>query len=535
MTLKRSNFVVVLLLSLLFLVQFPVDAQQSILSEADELIETGLYVEAINLLEPLVEEKHPEAIFLTGFSMMSREVNMQEAIEMLQRATELYPLQDDSKNDDETLEAHFFLAQAYRLNEETGRARDKFQRLKEFTSDAEILEEIDQEIQFCNNFDQLKKEPVEMEIEHLGKNLNSPHYDHSPVILHDESTVYFTSNRPLESQDADGPYFENIFESQWRNGQWTEPEVLDIPGDPLAHRATVGLTPDGQGLVFFQNDGQNGSLFITRRTFDGWKDPEPLPAPINSNHHESHASFSNNGNTIYFSSDRPGGMGGKDIYISHKLPDGSWGEPLNAGENINTPHDEEGPFIHADNETLYFSSDGHNSMGGYDIFKSEKDENGEWGPAQNMGYPINTASDDLFFMPTPNNQRVYYATHRENNMGRTDLYLLRFPETDERSMSVVSSHIYDHEEDPAEKAVIRITDKASNEPLGTYRINPSSGKFVAIVPAAKEYELIIECEKHKPHKQSFNLKNTDDYKTKERAVYLPPVILEKVREDEKDK
>jgi len=526
MLLKQSTFITGWLLFIACLVTLPSNAQQRQLREANNLIEAELYDETINVLKPLVKENHPEAMFLTGFSMLNNHNDMDKAIKMLERATNAYPpLQENTNNSQESLEAHFFLAQALHLNEETKKAREKFENLKKFTNDEEVLEEIERELQYCDNFLKLIDEPVEMKTEHLGEVLNSRYDDHSPIVRYDESTVYFTSNRPMEEQDLEDPFFENIYQSHWRNGQWTKPEILDIPGDPMAHRATVGLTPDGQGLIFFQNDGQTGSLYITRQTFDGWTEPEPLPEPINSNYHEAHASFSRDGSTIYFSSDRPGGMGGSDIYISHKMPDGTWGEPLNAGKNINTPDNEEGPFIHPDDETLYFSSDGDQSIGGFDIFKSKKQENGEWGKTENIGYPINTPADDLFYIPTPNGQRVYYATQRRESLGRMDLFLLRFPETSERSMAVVASHIFKSNNEVAKNAVVRIINPTTNEQLGVYRVNPNSGKFVAIVPTSQKYELTIECEGHKSYHNSFNLKSTDDYKTKNRAIYLPSVTL----------
>ncbi|MFW6352692.1 MAG: tetratricopeptide repeat protein, partial [Bacteroidota bacterium] len=282
MILKQSTFVSGLLLFFACLVTLPSDAQLRQLREADNLIQSQLYDEAISILEPLVKEDNPEAIFLTGFSMMNRHDDMEEAIQMLKKAANAYPLQENKKNSDETLEAHFFLAQAHRLNQETEEAKQKFENLRKHTDDEEVLEEIEREIQYCKNFLKQKEDPVEMKTEHLGKALNSRYDDHSPILQYDESTIYFTSNRPAEDQENEDPSFENIYQSHWRNGQWTEPEILDIPGEPMAHRATVGLTPDGQGLIFFQNDGQNGSLFVTRPTFDGWTDPEPLPEPINS-------------------------------------------------------------------------------------------------------------------------------------------------------------------------------------------------------------------------------------------------------------
>jgi len=523
---KHTFYLTILLIFVVSATQVTAQSPRRILREANQLIEVELYREAIDQLEPLTEKNHPEALLLKGFSVMSREENFPNAIEILQKAAELHPLEQEN-NSEQTLEAHFYLGQAYRMNGDAKKAIEKFSSLKKHTSLPEVVQQIDREIEYCQTFLKAKENPAEMDVEHLGEVLNSPYEDHSPVVLYDESTLYFTSNRPLDTLDTDSPYFENIFVSNWRNGQWSQPKILDIPGDPQANRATIGLTPDGQGLIIFQNDGYSGSLYIARKTFDGWAEPEPLPAPINSNYNETHASFSPDGNTLFFSSERPGGLGGKDIYYSNKLPDGKWANPVNMGENINTPMDEESPFLHPDGETLYFSSSGHNSMGGYDIFVSKNDENDGWSQAENIGYPINTPADDIFYIPTPDGQRVYYASRRDESLGQTDLFVLHFPETHQRSMAVVASHVFDSKNQPAEAATIRVKDQLTNEQTGVYRINPSTGKFVAIIPTGRQYIIEVAHEGHQTYSHTFKLSPKDDYKSKSRAIYLPAITLKK--------
>jgi hypothetical protein len=530
--LKRHYPVFTIILITLFCLGSDLTAQspRKIIREANQLIDVGLYEDAIEILTPLVEQDHPEATLLAGFSRMANEEDMNLAIDLLSKAVKLYPFKKNSS--EKTLEAHFYLGQAYRLAGQAEKACEELRNVKSHANDAELIATIEQEIKYCENFIELKANPVDREIEHMGKILNSPYEDHSPIVLYDESTIYFTSTRPIDTLDIRGQYFENIFVSHWRNQQWTEPKVLEIPGYREAHRATVGLTPDGQGLIFFQNDGYQGALFITYQTFDGWSMPEQLPAPISSGFNETHASFTPDGNTIFFSSERPGGMGGKDIFFSNILPDGTWGKPINAGENINTPLDEESPFIHPDGKTLFFSSSGHNSMGGYDVFKSTRNGNDEWTAAQNIGYPINTSTDDLFYLPTPNGQRVYYASQQSGGLGQSDLFVLHFPPSDERSMAVVSSHIFNSNNEPAENAVISVKNLTTNQTEGTFRTNPQTGKFVAIVPTAQDYELVIEAEGHEKYSKTFNLKAKDDYKSKNRAVYLPAITLESAPEQE---
>ncbi len=521
---------IIMIILFIFGGQLTAQSPRKIIREANQRIEVGLYEEAFEMLKPLVKENHAEATLLSGFSCMANEDNLDPAIDLLSKATEMYPLKKNSNN--KTLEAHFYLGQAYRMNSQPEKACEVFRKVKTHTKNPELIASIDQEIKYCENFISLKENPVDREIEHMGKIINSRYEDHSPIVMYDESTIYFTSTRPIDSLNIKGPFFENIFVSHWRNNQWSKPKVVEIPGYRSAHRATVGLTPDGRGLIFFQNDGFQGALYITYKTFDGWTMPEKMPAPINSGFNETHASFTPDGNTIFFSSERPGGMGGKDIFYSNKLPDGTWGKPINAGEKINTPEDEESPFIHPDGKTLYFSSTAHNSMGGYDVFKSTRNGNDEWSEPENIGYPINSPTDDLFYLPVPGGQRVYYASQQSGGLGQSDLFVLHFPPSDSRSMAVVSSHIFDSNNQPAENALISVNNLSTNRTEGTFRTNPSTGKFVAIIPTAQEYELVVESEGHQQYSETFNLRASDDYKSKNRAIYLPAITLKSIQDQE---
>jgi tetratricopeptide (TPR) repeat protein len=241
---KKYVHLSVLLISILFSIQATAQSPRKILREANQFIEVELYDEAINALRPLVENDHPEATLLTGISLLNQEENMTRASETLQKAARLYPLQQ-KKIDDTTSDAHFYLGQSFRMNGRAEKACETFKNLKRFITNNDLIVQIDREIEYCLNMQLLKQNPVNIEIEHLGKVLNSPYEDHSPIVLYDESTMYFTSNRPSDTTNMTGPYFENIFESHWRNGKWTEPKVLDIPNTSEANKATVGLTPDG--------------------------------------------------------------------------------------------------------------------------------------------------------------------------------------------------------------------------------------------------------------------------------------------------
>lgn len=505
-------------------------AQRRVIRQAQTQIANERYIQAIETLQPLLRRTPvaDEVYLLLGMSYLSVPGGSESALMYLEKAVELYPI--ERRPSQSALEARFYLGQAMHLNYRFEDAIKLFDELKPLipSSRRQLIAAIERERLYSINAIELIKHPVNYDIHTLGPGINTLYDEHSPVVSLDESSVFFTSNRPIGGMTNDANrYFENIYVSYWREGAWTAAQLLELPGGYLGNRATVSVSSDGQTLLFYQSDGAVGNLYMTRLRFGVWTEPEILPPPITSPFNETHASFSVDGNSIWFTSDRPGGYGGKDIYVSHLLPDGNWGEPINAGPAINTPMDEESPFLHPNGTTLYFSSEGHNSMGGYDIFRSELSDDGVWSSAQNLGYPINTPDDDLFYMPTPDGQRVYYASSRPGGMGFTDLYLISFPVEDERSLAVMASHIYGMDEKPVADAVVRVYNTDNNESMGVFRPNPLNGKVVAVLSSARNYRIEVEAEGYQSYKYEFTIPLRDVYGTRQRAFYLPTIVLMK--------
>ncbi|TCO07081.1 PD40 domain-containing protein [Natronoflexus pectinivorans] len=530
----RKIIVIILLLSAGYI---QLDGQSRTIRQARNHIDAERYLDAIELLQPLFRgESVPDEVYLVaGIAYLNVPGGAETAMELLTTAKQNSPF--ERRSSQQAIESRFYLGQAYHLLYRFDDAIKIYDYLLENvrSSQSEIIDAINRERNYSINAIELIKNPVNFDITTLGRAINTPFDEHSPVVSLDESSIFFTSNRPQQDmEDQDGRYFEGIYVSYWRNGAWTSAERLELPGLYFGNRATASLSADGQTLIFFQNDGMIGNLYQTRFRFGEWGEPEPFPLPINSQFNETHASLSPDGNTIYFVSDRPGGFGGKDIYISHRLPDGNWGEPINAGPNVNTPYDEESPHIHADGQTLYFSSEGHNSMGGFDIFRSTLNEKGEWGKAENLGYPINTPDDDLFYIPTPDGQRVYYSSRQPDGMGATDIYLISFPADDERSLAVLASHIFTSGDKPAIDCIVRIYDVETNMIQGVYRPNSLSGKFVAVLPAGRRYRLEIALEGFKTHMNEVNIPLRDVYGTRNRAFYVQPITLQKSSEASKE-
>ena len=506
------------------------NAQQpaKLIQNAKGEISRGYYWKAVNILEPLVSRSpaNKEAVKLTGFCFLNIAGQEEKAWRYLEMAAALYPL--SAKPSSAALEAHLYLATSLHQNNRYEQSIAIYDKLLTLTkpSQKKIIDVINKEMKYSKNAIELVKNPINFKVYPLGDVVNTKYEEHSPVVALDESTIYFTSNRPVEGMlNDDGDYFESIYVSYWRDGAWTEAKLVELPGRYFGNRATVSLSADGNTLIFYQNDGYTGSLFMTQRGFEGWS--EPVPLPINSfNANETHASFSADGSQIWFSSDRAGGYGGKDIYVSHLLPNGTWGAAINAGPNINTNLNEESPFLSPDGDYLYFSSEGHNSMGGFDIFESKKRaENGEWLQAENIGYPINTASDDIFYIPTPDGLIVYYSSRRLGGIGETDLYVIAFPDEDSRAQSVVGGYVLNPDKTPNNNATIRITDENS-QLHGIFRPNTLTGKFVAILPTGMSYKLEVDAEGYKSQNVDIAVPLRDIYGARQRATYIHNITLE---------
>ncbi|MBY0427458.1 MAG: hypothetical protein K2Q22_17615, partial [Cytophagales bacterium] len=269
------------------------------------------------------------------------------------------------------------------------------------------LQEIDKHIRECNTGKTLMANPLQVKIDNMGPAINSTFNEYAPVISADETELIFTSRRPNTTgggkDDEDGDYFEDIYISFKEGDSWTKPELISEI-NTATHDACIGLSPDGQKLLIYKDakgtsSRRVGHIYSSDLRGNKWSTPVKLGATINADYYQNSASISGDEQTLYFTSDRPGGYGGIDIYRASRLPNGEWGEAKNLGPTVNTKEDDDAPFIAADNKTLNFSSKGHDGMGGFDIFTSvynEKDSS--WSKPQNIGYPLNTADDDIFFV-----------------------------------------------------------------------------------------------------------------------------------------
>jgi outer membrane protein OmpA-like peptidoglycan-associated protein len=291
---------------------------------------------------------------------------------------------------------------------------------------SELIKKADKHIQECENGKIFYSQQATKELVNIGPVVNSEYAEYSPVISADESMLIFTSRRQGTTgnrKDVDNEFFEDIYVSKkTETGTWGRPENIGTTINTEFHEACNGISNDGKELYIFR-ETHGGDIYKCVQKADGnWSSPERMEH-INTKHEEASITFSGDGKMMIFSSDRPGGIGRLDLYFCTKNDKGEWSAPQNIGTTINTQYDEDSPFLNNDATTLFFSSAGFNTMGGYDIFKSTFVD-GKWTEPVNMGYPINTTDDDIYYVESGDGIHGYYASVRSDGSGEKDIYMI---------------------------------------------------------------------------------------------------------------
>lgn len=296
------------------------------------------------------------------------------------------------------------------------------------------LKEVERRIIECKNGKEFVANPKNYSIINIGSKINSEFDDYAPVLNEKEDEIVFTTRRrdgnTNENVADDNLPYEDVFTTKKVGTNWSVAKNIGTSVNTKFNDSNLALSADSKTLFLYKDEG-NGDIYFSDRQPDGsWSMPKSLPGAINSSYRESSISVSRDGKTIYFASERPGGLGGSDIFVCTKDARGEWSNPKNLGPGINTDLDEDAPFIDYDGQTLFFSSHGRKGMGGYDIFKSKLTNaaKNEWSEPENLGYPINTPDDDVFYVSTKDGKRGYYASVRDDGIGYSDIYMITIPE-----------------------------------------------------------------------------------------------------------
>jgi hypothetical protein len=468
---------------------------------AEDFLNDGNYYKALSLYQEELKNSPNNANlnFKIGYCYLNTSVDKTKAIPYLEFASKHIKNKYDPKDTKEEgapIEALFYLGQAYHVNYRFDDAERTFMELKNqlAPSEKELTDNINHELLACQVARQLLRSPVEMTVSNMGPNVNSIYSEHSPVISGDESILIFTSKREGNvgnTMTDDGQYFEDIYLSNFSGKSFGKAQNISPNINTPGHEASVSLSFDGLVLFIYRDDNGDGNLYRSTRTGNEWSVPEKLPEPINSKYRETHASMSMDQSEIFFTSERKGGYGGLDIYRVKKLPNGKWSKAMNLGPQINTPYDEEGPYLHPDGTSLFFASKGHNTMGGYDVFVAQLDENEKWLVPENLGYPINTPDDDVYYIPSVDGRRAYYASYSNNSLGNYDLFRIDLSETHVRNQTVIRGKAVSPDGTLLQKPIITVNDDDDNV-TGIYTPDPNTNSFLMILPRGKNFKVTFE-------------------------------------------
>ncbi len=483
---KLKGIAILLIICSLTIIQLSAQGNGSLFTDdakAKEIFYSGNMNEAVRHFNELlrVDSNHYEYNMLIAFAYLHSNIDKSKAIIHYQRAL---------KNPKADPYIYFDMGKAYMLCYRFDEAVASF---KTFISKGIKIDKTDlppeRYIEMCNNAQLLISLRNNVTIENVGNAINSAFPDYNACIDASETTLFYSSKQSQNYgvlMDIDGFKMADVYCSKWNGKQWVVGERLQVPINSGLVEDIVGISPDGNDmLLFFNNEKGYSDIFISHKEKKQFSRPELLSLTVNSDQIEQAASISPDGKWIFFSSNRAGGFGGFDIYYSRRLPNGEWSNPMNVGPNINTQYDDNFPYIAPDGTTFFSSSQGHNSMGGYDLFKSAWNEKEQFfAIPENLAFPINTPDDNKTISVTKSGRYAYIADFRDNSTGDLDIYKVTFLDiaapyyilkgvitgTDS---TLLMSNLQSY------KVIIR--EAGSKKEIGTYRPNLHNGNFTFIL------------------------------------------------------
>lgn len=434
------------------------------------------------------------------------------------RALELF---EDLKKNQKIDDIDYYLGKAYHTNYKFDEAIVAYQsyltqkgekvkdRDKAFVSSAKMG------IVNCNNGKEVIASKIVIDVKNIGSPVNTHEVEGVPLISADGSVIIYTYvgaksmggllNDQLQKDAEEGTYHEDVFIStKTKDATWEQPlgvSSLNTKGNDAA----VALSPDGQTLFTFDSDETNtGDLYYSKLYGSHWTKPVKLNKNVNSEYWEGSCSISSDGRFLYFSSERPGGYGGIDLYVSEKI-DGDWGVAKNLGPAINTPYNEDAPFIHTDGITLFFSSEGHKSIGGYDIMYSMKKEN-NWIAPINMGIPLNTPEHDRYYVINAKGDVGYFSSTRTGGKGDQDIYSVTPGIFGEKPVLALLKGTVFFDNVPT-AAKIELVKKATNEAIEPYYANSTTGNYLMAVTPGNSYKITVTVKDKEPLIDEIDVEN----------------------------
>jgi outer membrane protein OmpA-like peptidoglycan-associated protein/tetratricopeptide (TPR) repeat protein len=504
-----------------------------------------------------IDDTHPEIKLKIGICYLNSFFKY-KAKDYFQKAYSMKP--------DIAPDIHYYLGQCEHLDLNWDKAKEEYEKYRATLNyskkeDKTNIADVEKKLAEIEVGKILVKKPVRVFIDNLGPNINGPYTDYSPVISADEDMLMFTSRRNNTTGGAlDENYdefYEDIFRTYSFNNTWSTPINLGEPVNTKGHDATINLSADGQKLLVYIDDKGFGNIYESILDGEKWTKPESFSKQINSKYHESSACYSYDGNILYFVSDRENGFGGSDIYYCKKDEKGQWDEAINIGTPINTKYDEESVFMMPDGKTMYFSSKGHETMGGFDIFKSVMDSTGKWSQPVNIGYPVNSSDDDVSFVLSADGKHGYYAAVKKEGYGNRDIYLINFlgkekslimstednlmaslaapisqtvsiseaVELKSSAITLLKGIVIDENTRQPIEAVVSITDNSTSQEIANFKSNSKTGKYLVTLPSGKNYGIAVKNDNYLFHSENFDIPFTSNYQEIAKDVTLKSIAV----------
>ncbi|WP_226178487.1 OmpA family protein [Hymenobacter lucidus] len=499
------------------------------LKTANKFFDQENYRASIPFYEQVLakEPNNALALFRAGISYMS--FDKEKASDYIYKAQRLKP--KVSKD------VEYWLGRVDHLNYNFDEAIQHFQAynttLKKNDTRKVALAQL---IQHSKNAKIQFNSPKDIFVKNLGPTINTAFSEHSPVISNDDKLLLFTSrgenvtgatgsvaNPKNKSIAADGEYYEDIFEAKRIDDEnWEKPRSLSGALNGKGHDASIQVFDNDTKMLMYRQD-ENGDIFYSEKGGTDWTEPKKLNNNINSKAFESDAYITPDGLTIYFSTSKYSDQNTLDIYYATRQAGGDWGTPKSLGNVINTPFDDDSPYLSKDGKTLYFSSRGHNTMGGYDIFKSEFDSVGRtWGRPENMGYPVNTPDDDTYYRLSPDGSYAYLSSYRIGGYGEKDIYTINYIKN-----AIIRGKVYSLRDSTVIPGVeLVFSGTQADKTALSYRdvTKPETGDYQVNVLSGRTYQVAVSKDGKNIETQEFAVPiSTNDSTVIEKNFYVPYV------------
>ncbi len=477
------------------------------------------YYQSILMIDKLLEKDPENANFnyRKGYALLFSQSDFTLPLPYLEKAIKNTTKTYDASSDKETgapYDAYYYMGKCYHLNENLEKAKEYYNKYLEIASKKNVLYPWAQ--LGITQSDVAEKEmgsPKNYELKNVGAQVNTKSPEYAPVISLDGSALFFTSRR-LWSDSSNFAmkdpttnfYWEDIYVS-YRDfdDEWTSPIMLEFC-EPDQNEATVSVSSDERKIYVYNDASGNGDVYFSQFQSNQFDQIKKLEIDkLNTNAWEPHLTVTPDGRTIYFVSDREGGYGGRDIYRIVKLPNEKWSAPINLGPTINTEFDEDSPFMAVDNKTLYFASNGPTSMGGFDIFMTVRDDLDNWSSPINMGYPLNSTGDDIFYTTTSDGMTGYLTSFRKGGFGDKDIYEIKNNFIGNQNISVLKGEIVVAGNKPLPEDIAITVNCLNCGETNTRTVFPRlrDGVYLSSLDKCREYELIY----------TYNNGNTEFHRT----------------------